>query len=216
MEERLERQFGWLCACCVYLDLLSDPQHHVRSWMWWCVPSVQHWGGRDRRIPGAAGQVVLLNWYASEPVRATPKKVKSNQERHSTLASDFYTHSDKCTWHHAYTYACIYHATHAYKIKIKEKTGRVCKRERECEHTDISGLTDFKACTPMTVEAWQVQNLKSSENQQQMCLLAVSLALGMSVFPRKSSINWVRIIHIIEDNLCLSESTISLLTSSKT
>lgn len=127
---------------------------------------------------------------------------------------DFYTHSHKCTWHHAYTYACIYHATHAYKIKIKEKTGRVCKRE--CEHTDISGLIDFKAGTPMTVEAWQVQNLKSSENQQQMCLLAVSLALGMSVFPGKSSIDWISIIHIIEGNLRLSESTISLLTSSKT
>lgn len=151
MKERLERQFGWLCVCCVYLDLVSDHQHHVRSWMWWCVPSVQHWGGRDRRIPGAAGQVVLLNWYTSGPVREPlSKKVKSNQERHSTLTSDFYTHSHKCTWHHAYTYACIYHATHAYKIKIKEKTGRVCKRERECEHTDISGLIDFKACTPTT------------------------------------------------------------------
>lgn len=89
-------------------------------------------------------------------------------------------------------------------------------RERECGYTDISGLTDFKACTPMIVEALQVQNLKSSENQQQMCLLAISLALGMSVFPGKSSIDWVRIIHTVEGNLRLLESTISLLTSSKT
>lgn len=116
--------------------------------------------------------------------RATLKK-SEEQSRHLTLTSDFYTHSHKCTWHHAYTYASIYHATLAYKIK--EKTGRVCKRE--CGHTDISGLIDFKACTPMIVEAWKGQNLKSSENQQQMCLLAVSLALGMSVFPGKSSID---------------------------
>lgn len=64
----------------------------------------------------------------------------------------------------------------------------------------------------MIVEAWKGQNLKSSENQQQMCLLAVSLALGMSVFQESLQL----IIHTLEGNLRLSESTISLLTSSKT